>query len=181
MNKPSKCITTSGDQPNTPCIFPWKYKDEPWVYNGCANPGGYSGGHWCPTELTDGRWPAGSDKWGHCDMTLSECSNGKVEEFLSNLIKALIGSGRVSSGHGCSPPDPYLTWTELSFDSSTRVNLSLPMGIWYAARCSAAVIAPPAEAAETVVALRVNPRGNLTWLEDFSTRFIKLPDLKLEP
>ena len=86
MNKPSKCITTSGDQPNTPCIFPWKYKDEPWVYNGCANPGGYSAGHWCPTELTDGRWPAGSDKWGHCDMTFSACSNGEVEEFLSNLM-----------------------------------------------------------------------------------------------
>ena len=83
---PDKCITTSGDQPNTPCIFPWKYKDEPPLYNGCANPSGYSGGHWCPTGLTDGRFIGGSGKWGLCDMTLSACSNGKVEEFLSKRM-----------------------------------------------------------------------------------------------
>ena len=42
-------------------------------------------------------------------------------------IKAVIGSGRVSSGHVRHPPDPKLTWTELSFNSSPRVNSSLPV------------------------------------------------------
>ena len=41
--------------------------------------------------------------------------------------KAVIGSGRVSSGHGCLSPDPNLTWRELSFNSSPRVNSSLPV------------------------------------------------------
>ena len=44
--------------------------------------------------------------------------------LLPLLAKAVIGSGRVSSGHGCLPPDPNLTWTELSLNSSPRVNSS---------------------------------------------------------
>ena len=47
--------------------------------------------------------------------------------YFEVVSKAVIGSGWVSSGHGCLPPDPNLTWTELSFNSSPRVNLNLPV------------------------------------------------------
>ena len=54
-------------QPNTACIFPWKYNDEARVYKGCANPDEDGGGDWCPTELNDdGEYVSKSGKWGYC-------------------------------------------------------------------------------------------------------------------
>ena len=83
---PGQCITTSGDQPNRPCIFPWKYsKTGSVVYYGCSGPGGYS--PWCPTELTDGTYISGSGKWGYCDMAVSACQEGT---YLQGLTKRLV-------------------------------------------------------------------------------------------
>ena len=84
-NVPGQCITTSGDQPNRPCIFPWKYsKTGSVVYNGCSGPLGDS--PWCPTELTDGTYISGSGKWGYCDMAVSNCQEGT---YLQGLTKSL--------------------------------------------------------------------------------------------
>ena len=70
-----RCITEGGQ----PCVFPWKYHDDPTEYKGCANPDGGTG-PWCATELTDGKYISDSGKWGYCN--LDSCNQtGEVEGF----------------------------------------------------------------------------------------------------
>ena len=88
-------MTTSGRDSGKPCIFPWKYRNEPTVYYGCANPSGASG-EWCATELSDGKYKWWSRKWGYCDMSVPECAG-------TTTTTATITGGyeRVTSGSTC--------------------------------------------------------------------------------
>ena len=102
---------------------------------------------------TNQNWP--DEQWDHISSYIVERAP----------TKAVIGSGRVSSGHECLPLT--LTWLELSWVStqvlgSTRVWVYLMIGIIRHAQ-------KRRETKDTKSNFRVNPRGNLTWLEDFST------------
>ena len=64
---PAKCLTESGNYPDEPCVFPFKYKDR--VFNGCI-PEKEGGKAWCSTEV-DADGDLVENKWGYCS---SECT-----------------------------------------------------------------------------------------------------------
>ena len=59
---PGKCLTESGNYPDEPCVFPFKYKN--WVFNGCI-PETNGGKAWCSTEV-DADGVHVEQKWGYC-------------------------------------------------------------------------------------------------------------------
>ena len=113
-----QCLTESGRgrDRDKPCIFPWKYRNEPTVYYGCANPNSDSGGEWCATGLSDGKYIRWSGKWGYCDMSVPECAAGIaglsescnhrtciIDSTATTTTTATVTGGyeRVTSGSTC--------------------------------------------------------------------------------
>ena len=89
-------MTTDGDDPNKPCIFPWYYSRDPvpTLYIACDNPDA-DVKNWCPTEVVNGTYVSGSGKWGYCNEDLSECN-------IKGGVKGKAGKYRdtVSVEHG---------------------------------------------------------------------------------
>ena len=64
--EPVQCFTSSDspNNPNTPCVFPFKVAGE--IHNQCSldfNTGNF----WCPTKVDDsGEYTYGQGQWGFC-------------------------------------------------------------------------------------------------------------------
>lgn len=64
------CITKSGKDANTRCVFPFRY--DGIIYNSCTKAGNQPGEteHWCSTKVdSSGQHVSGQGKWGWCDTS----------------------------------------------------------------------------------------------------------------
>ena len=62
------CSTTSGEDPNKPCVFPFIFKGI--TYNWCTKDGNESGDTeaWCATKVDgSGEYERGTTNWGFCE------------------------------------------------------------------------------------------------------------------
>ena len=86
-----QCITVENCQCGNcecgkPCLFPWRFNNNPTVYDGCADPDG-SGYPWCATGLTsDGKYINRSGKWGICDMDKCNLAGENVKKHTSSTM-----------------------------------------------------------------------------------------------
>jgi len=129
------CKTTGGGQPNTPCVSePWSYEDRPTVYNGCANPLGTSGGDWCPTKLTNGKYSPGYGKWGYCNMKEDFCKTWEVEEE-EGEAKIPLADVPVAK-EGCSTTFNNGMKCVFPFDYDGKRYLGCVPGVWGSSWCS---------------------------------------------
>ena len=68
------CITTSGPDPNKPCIFPFKFRNV--TYNTCTTSGNEAGNTkaWCSTKVDNlGKHIGnGQGNWGDCESKCQE-------------------------------------------------------------------------------------------------------------
>ena len=76
------CKTTSGSDPNKPCVFPFKFGDE--THKCCTtalnDPGDTNA--WCSTMVDDlGQHVGGQGKWGVCESKCQPRTDGKLMLF----------------------------------------------------------------------------------------------------
>ena len=62
------CTTTTGDDPNKPCVFPFKFKDETYNYCTTTSNDPDDTKAWCSTKVDEfGRHVGGQGNWGYCE------------------------------------------------------------------------------------------------------------------
>ncbi|KAL1507623.1 hypothetical protein AB1Y20_007242 [Prymnesium parvum] len=110
LRRKQPCITTSGQDPLRPCVFPFRYRGE--EFTSCSMDDAINGLAWCPTQVDDIGEFFEFSKWGACGpgcpreegmdaATVSkEATKGQAQQlvYLRNASTSLESGGKVSVG-----------------------------------------------------------------------------------
>jgi len=109
VNGQLKCLTTSDSKdPNTPCIFPFKFKGK--IYNACPPDPEFPSRTWCSTKVDNrGKHVTGQGKYGFCEESCPRHKNKKpvnlIPDSRSFKIKEdLYAHCKTKEGKQCQFP-----------------------------------------------------------------------------